>query len=81
MTHLLANLGWVDFDLGCSIILPSYSATSSKFPSAQAEFGGTVKIQVNSTQVRQDMGHPVFAAFENHVDDVAAADFIVEYGY
>ena len=23
LTHLLANLGWVDFDLGCSTILPN----------------------------------------------------------
>ena len=29
-THLLVNLGWVDFDLGCSAILPSYTANSAK---------------------------------------------------
>ena len=39
VTHLLANLGWVDFDLGCSTILPSCSAASAKFPPAQAELG------------------------------------------
>ena len=39
VTHLLANLGWVDFDLGCSIILPSCSAASAKFPPVQAESG------------------------------------------
>ena len=37
--HLLSNLGWVDFDLECSIILPTCSATSANFPSAQAELG------------------------------------------
>ena len=36
-THLLANLGWVDYDLGCSTILPSCSGSSANFPSAQAE--------------------------------------------
>ena len=39
VTHLLANLGWFDLDLGCSTILPSCSASSAKFPSAQAEPG------------------------------------------
>ena len=38
-THLLANLGWVDLDLGYSTILPSCSASSANFPSAQAEPG------------------------------------------
>ena len=39
VTHLLANFGWIDFDLGCSTILPSCSASSANFPSAQAEPG------------------------------------------
>ena len=39
VTHLLANLGWVDFDLGCSTILPSSSGSSANFPSAQAQPG------------------------------------------
>ena len=56
VAHLLVNLGWVDFDLGYSTILPSCSASSANFPSAQAE-GGTAKIKVNSTQVCQEMGH------------------------
>ena len=55
--HLLANLDWVDFDLGCSPILPSSSASSVHFLSAQAE-GGTAKIKVNPTKVRQDMDLP-----------------------
>ena len=39
VTHLLANLGWVGFDLGCSTIVPSCSTSSASFPSAQAEPG------------------------------------------
>ena len=39
VTHLHANQGWVDFDLGCSNILPSCSAAFAKFPPAQAESG------------------------------------------
>ena len=54
-------LGWVDFDLGLSIILSTCSATSPDVPSAQAELTecGTAQIKVNPTQVRQEMGHPV----------------------
>ena len=58
VTHLLANLGWVDLDLECSTILPSCSASSANCPSAQAE-GGTSKIKVNPTQICQKMCHPV----------------------
>ena len=47
--HLLANLGWVEFDLGCSTILPTCSATSAKFPSAQAELGRGWK-SINQSQ-------------------------------
>ena len=39
VVHLLANLGWVDFDLGCSTILPSCSASSANFSSVKAEIG------------------------------------------
>ena len=53
-THLLANLGWVDFDLGCSTVFPSYSRLC-QFPISQAE-GGTTKIKVNPAEVRQEMG-------------------------
>ena len=56
VTHLLANLGWVDLDLGsspgwwpplghCSYILPKQDV-------------GTSQIKVNTTQVRQEMCHP-----------------------
>ena len=37
VSHVLVDLGWVDFDLGASPIFPSYPAASAKFPSAQAE--------------------------------------------
>ena len=53
-SHLLANLGWVDFDLGCSTAQP----ISHQPRQNQAE-GGTAKIKVNPTKVRQEMGHPV----------------------
>ena len=53
--HLLANLGWVDFDLGCSAILPTYSATSANFPLAQTELGRGW----NTAKVRQEMPNPV----------------------
>ena len=39
VANLLANLGWVDFDFLCSTILPTSSASSANFPSAQAEPG------------------------------------------
>ena len=34
VSHLLVDLGWVDFDLG---VPPSCPAASAKFPSAQAD--------------------------------------------
>ena len=33
------RLGWVDFDLGCSPVLPSCPASSAWFPPAQAYSG------------------------------------------
>ena len=39
VSHLLVHLVWVDCWFGCSTILPSCSAASAKFPSAQAECG------------------------------------------
>ena len=38
--HLLANLGWVDFDLGCSTILLGQLLANSTGPPA----GGTPQI-------------------------------------
>ena len=37
VNHHLANLGWVDFDLDVTLILPSYSAHSAKLSSAEPE--------------------------------------------
>ena len=37
--HSLTNLDWFDFNSGSSIILPTCSATSANFPSAQTELG------------------------------------------
>ena len=48
------RVGWVDFDLLRSTILPSCSAN---FPRQNQTEGGTAKIKVN--KVRQEMGHPV----------------------
>ena len=39
VANLLANLGWFDFDLGCSTVLPTCSTTSANFPSAPDELG------------------------------------------
>ena len=39
MFHQIVGWGLVDLDLGCSTILPSYSAISAKIPSAEAESG------------------------------------------
>ena len=60
---MLADLGWVDFDLSVPPILPSCPAASAKFPSAQAELGRQWNTQ-NSSQpnpVYEHMGRPVFA--------------------
>ena len=60
-SHVLVDLGWVDFDLGDSTILPICLATSAKFPSAQADLGRKWNSQ-NPTQpnpVYKQMGHPV----------------------
>ena len=56
VNHLLANLGWVDFDFACStlcLVLPGLMGNWQN----QAE-GGTGKIKVNPTEVPQEMCHP-----------------------
>ena len=60
MTHLLANLGWVDFDLGNWDFPPSCPAAQPLLPNfhqpkQNRADSGTVKLQVNPTQVRQEM--------------------------
>ena len=62
MTHLLANLGWVDLDLGFSTILPKGAQPVlpiSHQPGQNQAEGGTEKIKVNPTEVCQEMCHPV----------------------
>ena len=55
VTHLLANLDWVDFDLGCS---PGWwAATVATY--CQSRPGELNQIKVNPTEVRQQMCHPV----------------------
>ena len=61
VTHLLANLGWADFDLD---VPPSCPAAHPLLPNShqpeqnQAD-SGTVKIQVNPTQVLGQTNYPV----------------------
>ena len=40
VSQQVSDLGWVDFDLDVPLIMPSFSASSATFPSAQAESGG-----------------------------------------
>ena len=59
--HLLANLGWVDFDFGCStlcLVLPGLMGYWQNWLSSWEE-GGTSQIKVNPTEVRQEMNPPV----------------------
>ena len=49
VTHLLSDLGWVDLDFGCSTVhlLGQHRSCS------------TAQTEVNPTQVREEMDHPV----------------------
>ena len=48
---LLTDLGWVGLDLGCTTILPMYTAISAKFTSAQSPKLQTVEQPISkSTQ-------------------------------
>ena len=58
VSHLLMDLGLVDFDLG---VPPSCPATSAKFPPTKADPGRQWDTQ-NPSQpnpVHEQMGHPV----------------------
>ena len=60
-THLLAGLGWVDLDLGCStghgpLHRPLGCTAAAVLPKQDS---GTSQIQVNPNKVREEMGHPV----------------------
>ena len=56
--HMLANLGWIEFNLGYSTVLPSCSATSANFPSVQAELGRGLN---SSNQCQPNPGLPADA--------------------
>ena len=61
MTHILANLGWVDFDLRVpSAFLAGqlFLPISNQLKQNQAG-DGTAKIKVYPTLVRKQMHHPV----------------------
>ena len=56
VAHLLANLGWVDLDLGSS---PGWWPLL-QLPTAQAGWWNIPNLsQLNPVPVRQEMGHPV----------------------
>ena len=57
MTLVVANLGWVDFDLGCSIILPSCPDDSAKFHLHRQNVADSrlTKILVNPTKVHDHL--------------------------
>ena len=59
LTHLLANLGWVKYDFGCSIlclVLPGLMGNWQNWLSSWARWWNII---VNPTEVRQEMCHPV----------------------
>jgi len=70
VTHLLANLGWVDLDLGCYTLCPTAQPLlpNSHQPKQNRAEGGKAKIKINLTQVRQEMCHPV-VYLQKHIDD------------
>ena len=51
VTHLLANLGWVYFDFGCSTLCLVLPWLMGNWLSS-----GTSQIKVNPTMVRQEIG-------------------------
>ena len=61
VAHLVANLGWVDFKFDCStvcLILPGLMGVWQKRLGSWARRWNS-QIQVNRTQVCDQMGHPV----------------------
>ena len=57
--HLLANLGWVDFDFDCFHPLPGSAWADGKLAELAGQDGGTSQIKVNPTEVRQEIDLPV----------------------
>ena len=72
VTHLLANPGWVHFDLRCSTILPSCSASSADFSSAQAEadrgWDSHPIIKVSPTQLSEWVPLPVIGSTDGKIE-------------
>ena len=61
VAHLVANLGWVDLNFDYStvcLILPGLMGVWQKRLGSWARWWNS-QIQVNQTQVRDQMGHPV----------------------
>ena len=61
VAHLVANLGWVDLNFDYStvcLILPGLMGVWQKRLGSWARWWNS-QIQVNRTQVRHQMGHPV----------------------
>ena len=61
VAHLVANLGWVDLNFDYStvcLILPGLMGVWQKRLGSWARWWNS-QIQVNPTQVRDQMGHPV----------------------
>ena len=61
VAHLVANLGWVDLNFDYStvcLILPGLMGVWQKRLGSWARWWNS-QIQMNPTQVRDQMGHPV----------------------
>ena len=61
VSHLVIDLGLVDFEIECSPLLRSCQATSAKFPSTKAELGRQWdnKNPSQPNQVYDQMARPV----------------------
>ena len=58
--HLAVHMGWVDFDLGCSVhakFCPSCGGIWQKWLGGWTTWWN-IKIKVNPTQVHDEMRHP-----------------------
>ena len=63
VAHLVVNLGWVDLNFDYStvcLILPGLMGVWQKRLGSWARWWNS-QIQVNRTQVRDQMGHPVLS--------------------
>ena len=62
VAHLVADLGWVDLDFECSTVCPIMSGLMGIWQKGLSKWAKWWKaeIQVNPTQIRDQMGHPVW---------------------